>query len=60
MKIKIEVKLGNAAMVTSQDVLKSINASRLNLKDSQTFEPGENGDLYDYNGNHVGSWKVTK
>lgn len=57
MKFTLQIKLGNAAMQTSDDIADALRqvAGRHNLA-----TPGEFGAIRDLNGNTVGEWKVTK
>lgn len=60
MKIMLELELGNDAMQTPYDVVTSIRNS-LFAHDNPRTEPmanGEQGALFDGNGNSVGTWIV--
>lgn len=62
MKFIVEIELGNDAMRTADDVLKSIRRSLERLPRDEAFEDYEHdwpsGQLRDVNGNKVGEWEV--
>lgn len=57
MKFKLEIEMGNDAMLTAWDVIKAVKRvmSRLTISD---FNVGSRGRIMDVNGNKVGSWVV--
>lgn len=59
MKFTLEIELGNDAMRTYEDIAKSV---RLIFSDFsrrvEDVEEGEQGRIYDTNGNRVGVWEV--
>jgi hypothetical protein len=59
MKFTLEIDLGNDAMQTGTDVIKSIRES-LKGEESLPLDEGTAGILWDVNGNKVGSWKATE
>jgi len=63
MKFQIEIKLGNDAMQTYDDVsqaLKSVRAYLKTYRQGEKVEPGDNAPIRDLNGNTVGTWTVTE
>jgi len=61
MKFKVEIKLGNAAMLTGEDVAQAL--AEVADKLHQSYDDLRIGDgrlIFDYNGNDVGSWEVTR
>jgi hypothetical protein len=60
MKITITIELGNAAMQTLDDVAASVNDCTCTVSDStEPLRPGQEGKLWDVNGNVVGRFEVT-
>jgi hypothetical protein len=59
MKFTLEIELGNDAMMTGADVIKSLKNS---LKDEEELplDEGTAGMLWDENGNTVGKWSVSE
>lgn len=58
MKFKLEIELGNAAMLTAENVAGALNRVSYELDTSET-PGGLSGNIRDINGNTVGSWKFT-
>lgn len=58
MKLKIEITLDNAAFEEAAG--QEVNRILSDLPERLNFKPGENIGLYDINGNHCGTAKVTK
>lgn len=55
MKFKLEIEMGNAAMLTADDIEGALG--RVQLGDPKI---GEQGKIRDLNGNPVGSWKFIR
>lgn len=59
MKFKLEIELGNDAMLTAWDVGNAVsNAMKRRLTGNTTLIAGDRGRIVDVNGNKVGSWVV--
>jgi len=58
MRLIITIELGNDAMHSAPDVIESLTHSRLAAPDPEPLNQGETGNLYDRNGNKVGTWMV--
>lgn len=58
MKFKLELALGNEAMLSFADVLQAIDASLTRPGFRNPARPGDRGLLLDLNGNRVGEWEV--
>lgn len=65
MKFTLEIKLGNEAMQTVEDVQTALAAlvagqsMTRHVAGNRTFEDGDGGKIRDLNGNTVGKWEVT-
>lgn len=58
-KFKLEIELGNDAMVTAWDVNNAVsNAMKRRLTGNTALIAGDRGRIADVNGNKVGSWVV--
>ena len=55
MKFKLEIRLGNEAMQTPEDVAEALRGVASQLEDGVPFD---NRLIRDHNGNETGSWKV--
>ena len=59
MTFKLQIELGNAAMLTAENVAGALNRVSYELDTSEA--PGSlSGNVRDHNGNTVGSWEFTK
>lgn len=59
MKFKLEIELGNDAMLTAWDVGNAVsNAMKRRIAGNTTLIAGDRGHIADVNGNKVGSWVV--
>ena len=56
-KIKLEIELGNDAMLTGRDVARALRELAKRLADSD-LEEETGGCIKDLNGNTVGKWEV--
>lgn len=61
MKFKMEIELGNAAMLTPADVSEALReaAKKLDGVEPALIGGGLTGAIRDINGNTVGTWKFT-
>ena len=60
MKFKLEIKLGNEAMQSLDDVFSCLEAMSANHWSMQPPEGDEDGNIFDINGNRVGKWYITE
>jgi hypothetical protein len=58
MRLRLEIRLGNDAMLTLADALGAISVAFTRPWFTEVLKPGEEGVLHDVNGNRVGSWVV--
>lgn len=60
MKFKLEIELGNEAMLTSHDIAEALrDVMRKLRKDSEdSLEEAFKGRIKDLNGNTVGGWQI--
>lgn len=58
MEFRLKIEMGNAAMLTSNDVAESLKKIASYLEDfpRRSMKAGENK-IRDYNGNTVGEWE---
>jgi hypothetical protein len=54
----LEIRLGNDAMQSWDDVAKAIKVTASRLVGEHALEVGERGKIYDDNGNVVGGWRA--
>ena len=58
MKLVIKIDLGNEEMQTPEHVRKALVRSKVMSGSESPYEDGDEGLIFDENGNSVGSWYV--
>jgi hypothetical protein len=61
MRFTLEIEMGNEAMLTYADIAFAVRRIFPDFANrSEEVDEDENGNLYDANGNKVGTWAVTE
>lgn len=56
---ELRITLGNAAMLTPQDVADALGRVARQLRDREPEDVWVGGNIRDFNGNRVGEWTLT-
>lgn len=60
MKFSLKITLGNAAMLTPEDIALALRKVAGNVQGCLDLEVGDHDSIRDLNGNTVGEWKVIR
>lgn len=61
MRFKLEIDMGNAAFEDGpHELARILSELAARLEGRGVDRPGDSGGLMDFNGNKVGTWKVTR